>query len=139
MKNARNEYRDIIDMPHHRSAHRKPMSLHDRAAQFAPFAALRGYEDVIEEEARVTQQKADLSEEEALALDEKTRVLLEHIAIHPLVKLTYFVPDARKEGGAYRVKEGKLRRIDTVARVFCFEDREEIAIDMIQDIEGELF
>ena len=137
MTDARKEYGDIIDLPHHRSAKRQPMSLHDRAAQFAPFAALKGYDEEIKETARVTDSRAELSEEEIFMLNEKTHFLLERIEENPKVRVTYFVPDEKKEGGSYQIKEGSLRRIDEVLRILHFTDRTEISIDDIQSIEIE--
>ena len=132
-----NDYKDIINLPHHQSSKHKHMSLHDRAAQFAPFAALKGYDDAIEETARLTDKRVELSEQEQFVLNEKTHWLMEHITTLPQVKITYFVPDEKKEGGAYRVKEGALRRIDEIERMFHFEDRTKICIDDIKSIEIE--
>ena len=139
MNHLPKEYEDIIHLEHHRSRVHPPMSLHDRAAQFAPFAALKGYDSAIEESARLTAPQVQPGEEEARVLNARTRLLLEHIAEQPLVRITYFVPDARKQGGAYRVKEGKLRRIDEVLHRFYFTDRSEIAIENIIKIEGDWF
>ena len=131
------DYKDIIDLPHHQSTKHKHMSLHDRAAQFAPFAALKGYDEEIKETARVTDSRAELSEEEIFMLNEKTHFLLERIEENPTVRVTYFVPDEKKEGGSYQIKEGSLRRIDEVLRILHFTDRTEISIDDIQSIEIE--
>ena len=133
--NKQNDYKDIIGLPHHQSTKHKHMSLYDRAAQFAPFAALKGYDAAIEETARFTDRKVELSEEELFVLNDTTRILLDTIDQQPFVKITYFVPDEKKDGGSYRVKEGNLRRIDEVQRLFCFTDRTEISIDDIRSIE----
>ena len=100
------EYRDIINLPHHVSSKRPQMSMLDRAAQFSPFAALTGYDDAIHETARLTNDKVDLSEEEKETLDRKQQILLERLGEHPALTVTYFIPDAKKSGGAYVTKSG---------------------------------
>ena len=137
MRDIQNKYKDIIHLPHHQSTKHQHMSLHDRAAQFAPFAALKGYDEEIKETARQTDSKAVLSEEEIFKLNDATRFLLEHIEEKPEVSITYFVPDEKKEGGSYKIKKGTLRRIDETLRIFHFTDRTEISIDDIQSIEIE--
>ena len=139
MTDAKKEYADIIDLPHHRSAKRQPMSLHDRAAQFAPFAALKGYDDELEETARLTDKRIELGDEELFELNEKTYMLLQNIEALPKVKLTFFVADESKEGGSYRTKAGALRRIDEVQRLFIFEDGVKIAVEDVIKIESEYF
>ncbi len=131
------DYKDIIDLPHHQSIQHKHMNSHDRAAQFAPFAALKGYDEEIKETARETNSREDLSEEEIFILNEKAHYLLEYIERQPKVSVTYFLPDEKKEGGSYQIKEGNLRRIDEVLRTLHFTDRTEISIDNIQSIEIE--
>lgn len=134
-----NDYNDIIHLPHHRSKKYAHMSLHDRAAQFAPFAALKGYDGEIDESARRTEKRITLSEEQAFMLNERTRILLEHIHELPEICITYFVPDTKKAGGAYYEKAGALRRIDEVQRIFYFTDGMEIEVDNIFKIEGAVF
>ena len=95
------QYNDIIDLPHHISTTRPRMSMLDRAAQFSPFAALTGYDAAIKETGRLTGQRIELTEECRAVLDRKQQVLLENLAEHPEVSVTYFVPDERKSGGAY--------------------------------------
>ena len=93
-------YEDIINLPHHVSSKRPQMPMLDRAAQFSPFAALTGYDDAIHETARLTNNKVDLSEEEKETLDRKQQILSEKLSNHPPLTITYFVPDAKKSGGA---------------------------------------
>ena len=91
-----NKYEDIINLPHHVSKTRKPMSLYNRAAQFAPFAALTGYDDAIKETSRITEQRIELSEELKNMLNQKIKLISENIKLQPKVSITYFVPDNKK-------------------------------------------
>ncbi len=110
----REVYRDIIDHPRWESPTRPPMSLYDRAAQFAPFAALSGYDDMIDEEARLVDNRIELSEEELEELNRKLSLIHESIrqGIHPAVTITYFVPDPLKPGGLYTTVSERVRRVD---------------------------
>ena len=111
------DYKDIINLPHHVSSKRPQMPMLDRAAQFSPFAALTGYDDAIHETGRLTDEKIDLSEEEKEALDRKQQILMERLGDHPALTVTYFVPDAKKSGGAYVTKSGNLKKIDEFERL----------------------
>ena len=136
--NARIIYADIIDLPHHQSTKRPHMSLYNRAAQFAPFAALSGYDDMIAEEARLTDSmiEADL---------EKLNMKLQLISHetdkkkHPTITLTVFVPDKYKDGGEYITVTGEVKKIDPVAQAVVLRNRAPIQIANIYDIQGELF
>ena len=124
-------YDDIIHLPHHQSGTRPHMSLHDRAAQFSPFAALTGYDAAVEEAARLTEQKLELSEEEKAAIGAKLTEIKEHIKERPEVTVTYFVPDERKAGGTYVTVTGTVRRIDEFERIVVMQDQSRIGIDDI--------
>ncbi|MBR1762021.1 MAG: hypothetical protein IJ731_01470 [Eubacterium sp.] len=139
MSNARDEYGDIIDMPHHQSEKRPHMSLSDRAAQFAPFAALRGYEDEISETARQTDKKFELDNDTAALLNERLHIIIESIKSEPEISLTYFIPDNKKEGGKYVSSTGKVRRVDEIQRFIQFKDETKISIDNLLRIEGKIF
>ena len=115
------------------------MSMLDRAAQFSPFAALTGYDDAIHETGRLTDKKIDLSEEEKEALDRKQQFLMERLGGHPALTVTYFVPDAKKSGGAYVTKSGNLKKIDEFERWMMLMDGTKIPLDDVADIESELF
>ena len=104
-------YDDIIHLPHHTSKKRKQMSQHDRAAQFAPFAALTGYDAAVEETARKTGQRVELDETEKQLLDTKLQIIEAHLGEDFLVSITYFVPDQRKSGGSYLTETGFVRKI----------------------------
>lgn len=115
------QYEDIINMPHHVSEKRAHMSRHSRAAQFAPFAALTGYEDALEESARRTVSKAELCEDDAAELNKKIQLLSARIASEPYCEITYFLPDKRKSGGKYVTASGNVRLIEEASRclVLC--------------------
>ena len=130
-----NEFEDIIDLPHHQSKKHPQMSNYDRAAQFMPFAALKGYDDEVEEAARITSERQELDESKIDEMNETVRVLQERMKSHPRVRVTYFVPDVRKDGGAYLQYEGQLRRIVEAERSLIFSDGMEIALDDISQIE----
>ena len=115
------KYDDIINLPHHTSPRHPRMSMRDRAAQFAPFSALTGYEDVVDETARLTDGKITLTEDAKALLDFKQRILLERIDTRPEITVTYFVKDARKSGGSYQTVRGRLLRIDEVERTLVLE------------------
>lgn len=134
-----NGYRDMIGLPHTVSATRPQMPRHGRAAQFSPFAALTGYEDIIEESARLTDERPELSEERQFRINERLRLILENISERPEVTITYFAPDKRKSGGAYEAVTGFVRLIDECCGTVIFTDRKTVSIADIYDIEGEIF
>lgn len=131
-------YDDIIHLPHHQSKTHPQMSLYDRAAQFSPFRALTGFEDAIDESARLTDSRAARSEEEFALLNLQLTHLQERIAAHPTVTVTYFRPDPYKGGGAYIERSGVLRAIDPIARTLVFRDRSCVALDDIYAIREEV-
>ena len=124
------QYNDIINLPHHTSKTRPRMPLADRAAQFSPFAALTGYDAAVQETARQTEGRRELSEDAARELNETLRRLRES-ADPPPVRITYFLPDERKAGGAYCVKEGTVTRFQAAARSLLLDDGTVIPIDAI--------
>ena len=134
-----NGYEDIIGLPHFVSKNRKHMSNRDRAAQFAPFAALTGYDESINEAARMVDARIELSEEEKQDLDRKFMILEESVKDRPEVVITYFVPDRKKKGGMYLSEKITVRRIDCVERVIITTDRKRYSLDDIDDLDGELF
>ena len=132
-------YEDIIHLPHHVSATRPQMSMSDRAAQFAPFAALTGYDEAIKETGRLTDDRIELDENTRTALDIKQAYLAENINIHPEISITYFLPDTKKDGGEYVTATGSLKRIDEYERMLIFVDGQKIPMDEIANIDGNLF
>ncbi|MCC8195239.1 MAG: YolD-like family protein [Ruminococcus sp.] len=133
------DYSDIINLPHHVSKTHPQMSMQDRAAQFSPFAALTGYDDAIDETARLTGRKVELGEEAKEILDRKLQYLGSIILDQPEISVTYFVPDEKKDGGEYVTMSGKLKRIDEYERAIILTDGKKILMDEIIDIESELF
>ena len=115
------QYNDIINMPHHVSRNRPQMPRRHRAAQFAAFAALAGYEDALDESSRRTDSKAELCDDDAAELNEKIRLIGARIASEPYCRVTYFVPDRHKSGGSYAEVSGNVRFIEEATRqlVFC--------------------
>lgn len=128
-------YADIIGLPHHSSPLHAKMSMKDRAAQFSPFAALTGYEDVITETARLTNARVELDESQKLALDEKLRELL--LVDSPVITLTYFCADKRKKGGEYVDYTGTLKKIDEMGRCLIFDDGTCISISDVMSISSD--
>lgn len=112
------------------------MSMHDRAAQFAPFAALTGHAAAIAETARLTDEKIELDEYEAAVLDAQLQMIREHSSEHPTVTITYFRPDDKKSGGAYLVKTGAVKKIDEYERKLLFADNEAVPIVDIVEIQS---
>ena len=112
-----------------------PMSIEDRAAQFSPFAAVVGYDDAVEETARLTDSMVELSEDEIVLLNGALARLRESIDEKPQIRVTYFVPDAKKDGGSYVSKAGIVKRIDEYENALIFTDGEKVAVSSIIKIE----
>ena len=127
-------YDDIIALPHPEPRTHPRMSLHDRAAQFSPFAALTGHSAAIAETGRLTDSRVTLDESEMARVDAALQRLRELLPQAPAVSITYFVPDERKAGGSYQTVTGTARRIDTVNGVLLLTDRCEVPIADIFDI-----
>lgn len=138
MCNAERQYADIINLPHHVSKKRPQMNLIDRAASFAPFAALTGYDDAVRETARLTDSKLELDENTKELLNEKLQIVLEMNSDELPVSITYFVPDKRKSGGAYVVKTGTIKRYDEYERQIVFTDKTSVSIDDVIEIDCEI-
>lgn len=134
--NAKDDYRDIIGLPYRPSPTHPKMSLHDRAAQFAPFAALSGYEDEIDETARLTDRRITPDEEALAELDERIRFLAGCAGEQPPVSVVYFRPDERKEGGAYLTACGNLKRLDETERMLLLTGGQRIPLDDIFSIDS---
>ena len=129
------KYAAIAGVPHHVSRVHPQMSMEDRAAQFSPFAALTGYGDVILETQRLTDEKVELDEEALALLNEKYQMLMRRMDEHPVVQITYFQPDERKEGGAYVTVTGVVRRVDDVMKKITMQDGNEIEMGKILNVE----
>ena len=101
MNNGYEKYKDIINLPHHVSKKHPQMSLESRTAQFAPFAALTGYDDEVRETARITNERIEIDDEAKNIIDNKIQMILDQLLERPTVKIAYFVPDGKKKGGRY--------------------------------------
>ncbi|MBR5514400.1 MAG: hypothetical protein IKV85_10530 [Ruminococcus sp.] len=125
-------YKDIINLPHHMSDKHPPMSNYERAAQFSPFAALTGFEDEIDEAARLTDCRPQLTEDELNSLDEAIQLISQ--LNKPNIAVTYFVPDEHKSGGAFRIYTGILRFLDIGEGKLRFTDNFEILLGDLVEI-----
>ena len=133
------EYDDIIHLPHHVSTTRPHMAVIDRAAQFSPFAALTGHDAAIKETARLTEERVELDEYMKESLNGKLQIIVERLKEQPEIKITYFRPDEKKDGGAYVTDSGTVKKIDGYKRIVVMTNRTEIPIDEIVSIEGDIF
>ena len=133
------KYADIIGLPHHTSRTRPHMSVSARAAQFAPFAALTGYGEAVDETARLTDDMIVLDENAKAMLDGKLQIIAEHIGGHPEVTITYFEPEKKKSGGAYVSVTGQVKEIDEYERVVRLCDGLKIPTRQIFGIASVLF
>ena len=139
MENPAHRYDGMLDLPHHVSRRRPQMSRAARAAQFASFKALTGYEDCVTEAARLTEERIALDDMTLLLLNRKLQLLREALPSRPAISVTYFVPDKRKSGGEYVTVGGRVKHIDEAARTMLLTDHKAIPLDEIADMEGELF
>ncbi len=129
------KYDDILNLPYHVSNTRPHMSMHDRAAQFSPFAALTGYDDTVRETARLTDEKLELTADRINDLNQKIAFLKEHAEERPEITVEYFIPDEKKSGGKYVTLLGKFRRIDEYNHNMVFTSGEEIPLNDIFEID----
>lgn len=133
------KYKDIINLPHKQSSKRPHMSLLDRAAQFAPFAALVGYDDAIKETGRLTDERIEMSEEKLAVLNARYQILADNFRNEPEVTITYFVPDIYKAGGSYITTTGVVKKLDTYERLVTMVDGTRILMDDVLTLEGDIF
>lgn len=133
------EYDDIINLPHPVSKKHPQMSMLNRAAQFAPFAALTGHGAAIEETARLTDCQIDLDENGRVELDRKMDILLSQLYRHPVVTFTYFLPDSRKKGGAYYSVTDSVKKWDEYEHSLILAGGTTLEIGSILDMNGDLF
>ena len=125
------KYQDIINLPHYEPKRHPRMSIEARSAQFAPFSALTGYDEVVNETGRLTQRKLELSEEQKInislklqeALDNKKEVIIKH-----------FIKDSKKQGGKYLEKTGIIKKYDQIKQMIIFYDKTQIEINNVVEI-----
>lgn len=143
-------YDDIINLSRPSSGRYPKMSLHDRAAQFAPFAALTGYEDAISEEGRLTKMKKTVSDEDIRSINSELQKLVAMVKEYkygvkcfksgyanidrPVAEIKYFVPDERKSGGSYIKDKFRIREVDLNNKMIITEGEKCISIDEIASI-----
>ena len=132
-------YEDIINLPPHISKKHPQPTMMDRAARFAPFAAITGYEEMVLEEARITEERIDLDEGTLSILNEKLNMIQEFIDEEPEVTITYFEPDKKKSGGAYVSVTGIVKRIDEYEHLVIMTDGRMIRVEDIYGLESDLF
>lgn len=132
-------YDDIINLPRHVSATRPRMTAVNRSAQFSPFAALTGYDAAIKETARLADERVELDEYIKDALSDRLQIIADRIKEHPEIAITYFQPDAKKNGGAYVTVVNTVKKIDKYERVVVMTDGAVIPIDEIISIDAEIF
>lgn len=130
------KYDDIINLPHHISKTRIPMSMENRATQFAPFSALNGHDEAINETARLTTEKPELSVGELDKLSHKLVYALERDAE---ICITYFKSDALKQGGAILQTHGKINKIDKIDGLIIIDNKQTIKLDCLLSIDGTVF
>lgn len=132
------KYDDIINLPHYEPKNHPRMAPEKRAAQFAPFAALTGYGDAVEEAARYTEREMTLSQDELEELDRKMSLLLAQADRFPEIRILYFKPDEKKAGGSFLEARGRIKKIEYQRRHFLMEDGTKIPFDHIIDLDGDL-
>lgn len=128
------KYANIIDLPHQVSKIRPRMSRLDRAAQFAPYSALSGYEAAVRETARLTDRKTELDDYEKEKIDQTLNGLLAS-EVGVKASLTFFCPDRKKEGGSYITLTGEIYKIDSIERRIVMVGGEEIKLDDLVDVQ----
>ena len=132
-------YDDIIDLPSPTSENHPRMPQRDRAAQFAPFAALVGYDSAIHEAKRLTEKEVELSEDMTEKLDRWCRIFSVIADTKPKINITYFIPDKRKQGGSYRQRECRLIDFSEENKTVTLEDKTVVSITDIKSLDFELF
>lgn len=133
------KYDDMLRLPHHVSASRKPMAITARAAQFAPFAALSGYDAEVQEAGRLTDRPIEPDEYEKEALNARLQLLARHLREKWVVSLVFFQPDERKAGGAYVTRTGTVKKLYETERLLTLTDGTVIPLDDLIALEGEEF
>ena len=131
-------YNDIINLSRPKSKHPR-MSLHQRSAQFAPFAALTGYEGQVKETARLTDKRIEIDEELKQILDMKIQIIKENLDNKPELEITYFIPDDKKDGGRYKTIIDNISKIDNYNEKIIMQNEIKIDIKEIIDINSEIF
>lgn len=130
-------YTDILNLPHPTSKKHPRMTRTARAAQFAPFAALTGYNEAVKETARLTDEQPELDDTEKAQLNEKLQLLRQHLPRQLPITITFFIPDTKKAGGSYQTITGPVKKIQEYERRLIMTDGTIIPIDAIIGLYGE--
>ncbi len=133
------KYRKIARLAHPVSPKRLPMSQTGRAAQFAPFAALTGYEAVIAETARLTEEVTELDESEIAYINSQLLLLQRHLEEKPEIAVTFFTPDSQKRGGSYQTQVGRAVQVDSLGQRLVLSGGTVIAFENIRALSGAIF
>ncbi|MBQ7140921.1 MAG: hypothetical protein IJO32_05400 [Bacilli bacterium] len=128
------KYDDIINLPHYEPKYHPRMSKYKRSAQFAPFAALVGYDEQVQECSRLTDKRLEIDDELKEKINNKLNKINELIKNSPEVEITYFIPDEKKDGGKYITEIGNVKRIDYINRFIKLTDNKKIILDDVIDI-----
>lgn len=137
MRNEKTE--ELYTYPYAGVTHHPRMSLENRAAQFAPFAALSGYGEAVAETGRLTEERIELTADSLQEIQKKMHLLLQHAAEHPQVTTVFFAEDERKQGGRYEKTGGRTAAVDPEERILVFEDGRRIRMEDIVRLESPLF
>ena len=132
-------YDDIINLPNHISLKHPRMSIEARSAQFAPFAALTGYDDAVKETERLTDKRIEIDDNLKQILNNKLNYILENINKKTINTITYFIPDNKKDGGKYIEKTGIIKKVDIINQYIYLYDKTKIPIKEIINITGDIF
>lgn len=129
------KYDEIINLSHYEPKYHKRMSKSQRAAQFSPFSALTGYDEMVKEIERLTKDKIIISDDEINVINEKLNYLIQNKMLDSYVSITYFVKDLKKDGGKYYKYNGKIKKIDNMNKKITLNTLEKVSIDDIINIE----
>ena len=130
----KDDYRELLHLPHHRSQTHASMPRRDRAAQFAPFAALTGFDAQLRETERQTQAQAEPNEDALQELDQSLHTLFACVHTQPAVQVRWFVPDAKKSGGAYKAAAGRVLQLDRNRSLLVLDSGPVIALGAIAEL-----
>ena len=132
-------YSDIIDLPHHQSIYRPHMTVYNRAAQFAPFSALVGYDEMVQDTADILllDKMVILSEDAKSLLDVQLQGIREKIDLNPEIRIVYFDENANRLGGRYVLHSGKVKKIEEYPAMLVFLEGKKVSIEDIVQIENE--
>ena len=134
-----NRYDEIINLPHHVSKTRPQMPMSDRAAQFAPFAALTGSDSAIKATGRLTGESIELDAEALNDLNMRDQLLVDALDEEPEVEITYFKPDERKSGGEYVTVTGTVKKVDDFERLITMQNGTKIPMDDVLAVDWDFF